>query len=185
MDAMEFNKIAGVVLAALLLIFGGSTLVYEIGKSHGDHKPAYQLVASVDGTGGSDSGSEEEKEPAFSFDVVMPLLASASADSGKSTFKQCSACHTVNEGGANRVGPNLWNIVNRDKADIESFKYSNAMAEKEGDWTYENLALFLHDPKGWMPGTKMNYRGLKKPKDVANMLAYLRSLSSSPAELPQ
>ena len=185
MDSMEFNKIAGAVLSALLVIFGGSTLVYELSKSHGHSEPAYQLVASVDGGHGGGEKEEAKDEGGFSFDEVKALLASADANAGKSTFKQCSACHTVDEGGANRVGPNLWNVVNRDKGSIEGFKYSPAMSEKEGDWTFENLALFLHDPKGWMPGTKMNYRGVRKPQDVANMLAYLRTLAATPAELPQ
>ena len=59
------------------------------------------------------------------------------------------------------------------------------MAEKDGNWTYEALAGFLHKPKSWLPGTKMGFAGLKKPEDVANVIAYLRSLSANPAELPQ
>ncbi|MEM7774782.1 MAG: cytochrome c family protein [Pseudomonadota bacterium] len=184
MDSMEFNKIAGAVLSALLIIFGGSTLIHELNASHGKHKPAYQLVSADASAEGSESATATEAEAGFSYEEVASLLATASADAGKAKFRQCSACHTVNEGGANRVGPNLWNVVDRDKGSIDGFRYSSAMAEKEGNWSYENLALFLHDPKGWMPGTKMVFRGIAKPQDVANMLAYLRSLSSAPKPLP-
>lgn len=187
MDSMEFNKIAGVVLAALLFIFGGSTLIHEVTASHDDHaKPAYQLADVEDG--GDDHGGDAkkaDKKEAFSFAQVVPLLKEASADAGKSKFKACAACHTANDGGPNRVGPNLWNIVSRDKASVDGFKYSGVLKEKGGKWTYEDLTLFLHAPKKWAPGTKMAYKGLTKPKDLANMLAYLQSLSASPVAFPE
>ncbi len=186
MDAKDINNLLGIVLAALLLIFGGGVLIEELTAHHGHGKPAYQLVASADeGDASQAEADEKEAEPeGFSFAQVQPLLADASADAGKSAFKQCSACHTVNDGGANRVGPNLWGIVSRAKAAVDGFSYSNALTEKGGEWTYEDLALFLHDPKGWAPGTKMAYRGIKRPKDVANMLAYLQSLAAEPVPYP-
>lgn len=188
MDAFEFNKIAGVVLSALLIVFGGSTLIEEF-AGHGPEEPVYQL-AVVSQESGEAAGTEtaDAAEPAgdaFSFEQVAGLLQQASADQGKTQFRQCSACHTVDQGGANRVGPNLWNIIGRDIALVDAFSYSKVLAEMEGDWTYENLALFLHAPKEWAPGTKMNYPGLKSPQAVANMLAYLRTLSSEPAPLPE
>jgi cytochrome c len=185
MDGLEFNKIAAAILAALLIAFGGSTLVYEVTKDHGHAKAGYDLGGAV-GVASASSETEtakEEEKPIF--EEVKPLLASASADDGAKVFGKCKACHTVNEGGANRAGPNLWEVVNRDKGAIDAFNYSTAMAEKEGEWTYEALAGFLHKPKDWLPGTKMGFAGLKKPEDLANVIAYLRSLSANPAELPQ
>lgn len=186
MDSFEFNKIAGVVLTALLIIFGGRTIIEEFVVSHGPQEPAYQLAEVPDETAeATETASAQPAEEGFSFEKVASLLQSASAEAGQSQFRQCSACHTVNEGGANRVGPNLWNIVGRDIGVVDGFNYSSAMAGLDGDWTYEKLALFLHDPKGWLPGTKMAYAGIEKSEGVANMLAYLRSLSNDPAPLPE
>lgn len=185
MDALEFNKIAAAVLMALLIAFGGSTLVYELTKSHGHAEAGYDLgsVVGLASLGETTETAQEEEKPIF--DEVKPLLASASVDEGVKVFGKCRACHTVNDGGASRAGPNLWEIVNRDLGADGAFNYSTAMAEKEGNWTYEALAGFLHRPKAWLPGTKMGFAGLRKPEDVANVIAYLRSLSANPAELPQ
>ncbi|MEM1306106.1 MAG: cytochrome c family protein [Pseudomonadota bacterium] len=183
MDSMEFNKIAGAVLAALLLIFGGSVLIQELTHHKELEQPGYDLAQFVTMPDpAAVAPAEEEAKPIF--EVVQPLLASASVEAGQRVFNACKACHSVNEGGANKIGPNLWNIVGRDIGADDSFKYSNAMAGKEGDWSFEALAGFLHKPKTWLPGTAMGYAGIRKPEDVASMLAYLRSLSDSPKDLP-
>lgn len=185
MDALELNKIAAAILVALLIAFGGSTFVYEVTKDHGHAKVGYDLGSVVGvATASTETEAAQEEEKPF-YEQVQPLLASASVDDGAKVFGKCKACHTVNDGGANRAGPNLWEVVNRDKAAIEAFSYSSAMAGKDGNWTYEALAGFLHKPKDWLPGTKMAFAGLRKPEDVANVIAYLRSLSANPAELPQ
>ncbi|MEO1651132.1 MAG: cytochrome c family protein [Pseudomonadota bacterium] len=183
MDSMEFNKIAGAILSALLIIFGGSVLVHEVSATHKVEKAGYDIAKFVTISTAPSAEPEVEDKPIF--EAVKLLLASAEAGEGQKTFKACAACHSVNEGGANKIGPNLWNIVNRDIGAIDGFKYSNAMAKKEGNWGYEQLAGFLHQPKGWLQGTKMAYRGIRKPEDVANMLAYLRTLASTPAALPE
>ena len=101
-------------------------------------------------------------------------------------MKKCTACHTFDEGGANKVGPNLWNVVGRPIASAGSYKYSDGLQEKSGDsWSYENLDGYLHKPKDWAPGTKMSFAGLKKVKERADLIVYLRSLSDSPAPLPE
>ena len=111
---------------------------------------------------------------------ITPLLAAADVNAGKKKSKACAACHTFDKGGADRVGPNLWDIVGRDKAGTAGFAYSDALVEKGGAWDYEALNAFLAKPKKYTPGTKMNYAGLKKEKDRANLIAWLRSLSDSP-----
>lgn len=115
---------------------------------------------------------------------VLAMLASADTAKGARVFKKCAACHTVDKGGKNKVGPNLWNIVNAERAKVDGFKYSNAMAEKSGKWDFESLNNFMVRPKSYIPGTKMAFAGLKKASDRANLLAYLRSLADSPAPLP-
>jgi cytochrome c len=115
---------------------------------------------------------------------VAPLLASANVENGKAKFRLCAACHTPAEGGKNLIGPNLWNIVNRPRAAADGFSYSPALKGKGGTWTYEDLNSFIANPKQYLPQTKMAFTGLPKPEDRADVIAYLRTLSPSPAPLP-
>jgi cytochrome c len=115
---------------------------------------------------------------------VAPLLAAANIENGKAKFRLCVACHTPAEGGKNLVGPNLWNIVNRARGAADGFSYSPGMKAKGGAWSYEDLNSFLANPKQFLPQTKMAFAGLPKPEDRADVIAYLRTLSPSPAPLP-
>ena len=117
--------------------------------------------------------------------AVVALIAKGNSDKGKNGFKKCKACHTVAKGGAKKVGPNLWNIVARGKASSAGFKYSKAMKGLGGTWSYADLAGFLNKPKKFLPGTKMSFAGVKKNADLADLMAYLRSLSDSPQPLPK
>ena len=108
---------------------------------------------------------------------IDQLLAVANATRGKKIFKKCGACHTTDQGGKNKVGPNLWNIVGRSVAAIESFNYSNAMASRGGSWSIASLNEFLANPKKSLPGTKMSFSGVKKDGDRANVLLFLQGLS--------
>ena len=117
------------------------------------------------------------------------LLASANPEAGDAVFKKCAACHTAEKGGANKVGPNLWDIVNRPVASHEGFAYSAAMKEfSQGGsvvWDYDHLSNFLHAPEGLVKGTAMSFAGVKKPDERANLIAYLRTLSDSPRRCPK
>jgi cytochrome c len=113
------------------------------------------------------------------------LLASASAERGQQAVRVCSACHSFDQGGPNKIGPGLWGVLGRDIASHEGFSYSPALAEKEGTWDYETLDAYLADPRNWAPGTKMAFAGVKKPEDRADVIAYLRSLSDNPEPLPE
>lgn len=184
MDSWEFNKIAAAVLAALLLAFGSSTVV---GLMHGEHgggheKAGYKLPVEVaDASGG---GHETAAKQEFEFGPVAAAMQTATAAAGESVFKKCKTCHTPNEGGKNAVGPNLWGIVGSEKGAHEGFSYSKGMKEKGGKWDFDALAHFIHKPNSYIKGTKMSFAGLKDTNDLANVLVYLRSLSSNPAPLP-
>jgi cytochrome c len=116
---------------------------------------------------------------------ISALLASADAEAGSKVARKCSACHSFEEGGPNKVGPNLYDLVGREIASHEGYSYSDALSSKAGSqWDYESLAAFLTDPKAWAPGTKMSFAGVKKPEELADLIAYLRSLSANPAPLP-
>ena len=98
--------------------------------------------------------------------------------------QQCKSCHTVDKGGANKVGPNLWSVVGRKKASHDGFSYSSALQGKGGDWSYEDINHMIFKPQGYVRGTKMAFAGLVKEQDRADVIAYLRTMSDSPAPLP-
>ncbi|MCP1336885.1 c-type cytochrome [Futiania mangrovi] len=184
MNSFEFNKIAGGVLLAALVTLGLGTLAEIVFHPDELEEQAYK-VAGLESGGGEAAGAAEAA-PEVS---VIALLATgdigAMASAGEGAARACAACHTFDNGGANRVGPNLWGIVGANIGHLDNFSYSSALQEKEGTWTYEALDGFLANPRGWAPGTKMSYAGMKKPEDRAEMIAYLRSLSDSPQPLPE
>lgn len=184
MDSFYFNKIAGAVLAALLVAFGSGTLAGIIRGGHDDHghgKPGFALAVKD-----APAASTGAAAPAaFSFATIAPLLKTASAEDGRGVFAACRACHTVDKGGKPGQGPNLYGVVGRDVASNPDFpRYSAAMKSHKGQWTLENLAAYLHDPKGAVPGNQMAYAGVKSNPDLASLLLYLRGQSDSPVPLP-
>ena len=181
MDFFELNKIGGSLLATIFVIFGLSFVAdFVFEPDHAD-KPGYVIEVANAATGGEDTAKEEEPE-----ESVLAMIGDADPAAGQKVAKKCAACHTFDNGGANKVGPNLWNIVNRKPGVHEGFSYSNALVEygNTTNWTFEALDAYLTNPKTAIPGNKMSFAGLKKTKDRASMLAYLRSLADTPAELP-
>lgn len=181
MDGWEFNKIAGAVLAALLLAFGFGTVIEILAEGHAAYKPGYELPFKAPAEGASTTPAGK----AFSYSEVAALLKTASPESGQAVFKRCTACHTADKGGKAGTGPNLWGIVGRDMASSPTFpRYSPAMKSKGGKWDFESLANYLHDPRAYIPGNQMAFAGIKSNQELADLLAYLRTLSDSPVPLP-
>ena len=120
------------------------------------------------------------EQPAAQQPAAQPAAAGAGDPAkGKKVFNKCKACHFADKE-KNKVGPHLVGIIGRPVASVEGFKYSPAMqgkASEIGNWTKENLTKYLSNPKGFVPGNKMAFAGLKKPEDIANLLAYLESLA--------
>ena len=178
MDSLEINKIVACILVVALVVIGLSNLteiLYEVEKP----EVAHYIIEGVDDEPATiDTAVSEEVEEI----PIQILLASASVDKGAKVFKKCSNCHVPNEGGANKIGPALWNIVNKDIGGAD-FAYSNAMSSYGGKWSYEELNGFLKNPKKYIEGTKMSFAGLKKETDRANVILYLRSLSNNPAPI--
>jgi len=183
MDSFELNKVVGAVLGTVFVVFTVSLVSDAIFSSHAPETPGYAIAAVESGAAdsGGDGGAAAES--------ILPLLASASAEAGAGVFKRCAACHTTEEGGANKAGPNLYGVVDRPVASHAGFSYSAAMqAFSEGGsvvWDYEHLDHFITNPKAHIPGTAMAFAGLKKVDDRANVVAYLRTLAASPAPLPE
>jgi cytochrome c len=114
---------------------------------------------------------------------ITSLLAAYDPAAGKRAYNKCKTCHTSKKGGKNRVGPNLWNVVGREKGGVEGFKYSNAMKLKGGTWTFADLNAFLSNPRVFVIGTRMSIKGYKDPLQRATLIGYLRTLSDNPKAL--
>ena len=178
MDELGFNKLfAGFLMAGLLLLAG--IKLAEVMVPHSDlAENAYKIEMPEVSDVADAAPFAKVPEP------IMAMLADADIAAGEKLSKKCSACHVFNAGGAAKVGPALWNIVNTAIGASEGFAYSSAMAGFGGAWDYASLNAFLAKPKAYMAGTKMNFVGLKKPKDRANMIAWLRQQADAPVALP-
>lgn len=120
----------------------------------------------------SANGTAVKKEEAKPIDLAT-LLQNADFDRGAKISKKCASCHSFNKGGAAKVGPNLYNIIGKNRATMPGFSYSKAMLEKGGSWDKESINQFITKPKDFMPGTKMGFAGLKKPQDRADVILFL------------
>ncbi|WP_353628581.1 c-type cytochrome (plasmid) [Sulfitobacter sp. TCYB15] len=141
-------------------------------------------VATV--AGGSDPAANSDAsaptEDAAAAEPETPgaeILAQGDPAAGEKVFRKCKACHTVEEDGPSRVGPNLYGIVGASVAAVDGFRYSGALTDHGDDWTPDRLAAFLANPRKAVPGTKMSFAGLRKPEDQADVIAYLASLSDA------
>ena len=177
MDALRFNKIAAALLSGILLIMVFGKIGNILVNPETDISNAYPIEVPEKNQIKSKVVEEVVIEP------VLALLATANLESGQKISKKCVACHGFDSGGPNKVGPNLYNIVNKDQGKAD-YAYSKVLASLSGKWTYEELNKFLYKPKLYSKGTKMNYAGLSKTKDRANLIAWLRTKSDSPASLP-
>lgn len=180
MDSFEYNKLIGAFLGTVFVVFSVSLISDAIFAAPAPEKPGFAIEAAEEG-GGEAGGPAAAEEP------IAVLLASANAEAGAAVFKKCGACHTGEKGGANKVGPNLWGIVNRPVASHEGFSYSAGMKEFAAGgtvWDYDHLNHFLTSPKALVKGTAMSFAGVKKPDERANLIAYLRTLADTPVPLP-
>lgn len=179
MDSFEFNKVAGAVLGTALLV-----MALSIGSDIVFHQPVPEKAGFVidvpkEGTGGN--------TPPPVVEPIAVRLAKADPKAGANTAKACLACHTLQKGEPAKIGPNLWGVVGGPNAHMPGFGYSEALEKRKAEgktWTFEELDLFLTDPKGHIPGVAMNFGGIKDPQARANVIDYLRTLSDSPLPLP-
>jgi len=180
MSGLEVNKILAAIIMALLIMAVISFVGDLIVNINGEKKEtAYKIkVPEVD------SDHSETTNKLHITESISPLLMNASLEKGKKLFKKCGSCHNYEKGSANKVGPNLWNIINRPKASVDGFAYSKALLDIGGEWTYEELSEFLYKPKQYVEGSKMNFSGLKKAEDRANLILFLRDHSDNPVPLP-
>ncbi|KRQ93449.1 c-type cytochrome [Bradyrhizobium valentinum] len=179
MDSFELNKILGAILGTCLVLLVTSFAAQAIFAPVKPEKPGFEIAVKEDTKAG---GAKEAAAPS---EPIEKLLQTASVEKGTAAAKKCAACHTFEKGGPNRVGPNLFGVLNEPKGQGRGgFNFSAALKGKGGTWTYEDLNKFLANPKAFVPGTAMGFAGISKDSERADVIAYLRSLSDSPAPLP-
>jgi cytochrome c len=178
MGDLFWNKVIGALLATALGIFGIKELGHALIHSPEPAVPGYKIAVA------DAAGSKEKEVKTVEVVSLAQLLSEASASSGERVAKKCAACHDFTKGGPNKIGPNLWNVLGRTAGTHEGYGYSDAMKAYGKVWNYENLDAFVSSPKNTVPKTAMGFAGLKKAKDAANLLAYLRTLSDAPLALP-
>ena len=173
------NKIiVSIVLAVILVLVINkiADVIYYVEKPE---KSAYQ-VAII--TTGSTTTTEKNSEDVVSGNI-MTLFASTSAADGAKVFKKCAACHSIAQGGSNKIGPALWGILGRKAGSISDYKYSKAMASHGKAWSFDEMNSFLIKPKDWIKGTKMSFAGLKNAKDRAAVILYMNENTDNPLPL--
>lgn len=175
MSSLEINKIVGAIVATALCI----VVIGTIGDALVDPDEHAAPVAVA-----TKEPAPKVAAAAAAIESLAVRLASADVAKGKKLFKKCAACHTTASGGKNKIGPNLWNVVNAERGKKTGFGYSKPLMAMAGNWSYDSLDAFLAKPKAYIKGTKMAFSGIKKPRDRAAVIAFLRALSDSPAPLP-
>ncbi len=179
MDSFEINKIVAAILMVALLVIGIgklSEIVFHVEKPE---KPGY--VVELDQVTTSSLPKETISETKVDIAALMSL---GDVASGEKIFKKCAACHSINKGGKNNIGPALYNVVGRKIGGIADYKYSKALVEYDKEWSFEELNGFLIKPAKWIKGTKMAYAGLRKESDRASVIKYLNQNSDNPLPLP-
>lgn len=178
-SSLEGNKLMAAVLTAGIIAMGSGVFSRILYNPHFPEENAYR-VEGLEGGGAvaESSPAETEAKP------LGVLLASADPGAGEAVAKKCASCHNFGKGEPNKIGPHLWDVVNRPIGSDPDFNYSAAMKGHGGNWDYEALYAFLKAPKEYVPGTKMAFAGLSKSDERVNLIAYLRSLSDEPAPLP-
>jgi cytochrome c len=165
----RFNTIAGWVLGGGIVLLGGMLVAGEMFSDHSGAK-GYPIEGVVEeGAGGAAAADPP----------IAALLASADPGRGAQLFKQCAACHTITNGGANGLGPNLWGVLGKPHGHLPNFAYSDALKSKEGNWDWEQMNQWLRSPRAYAPGTKMTFAGLSDPQGRADLILYINQQGSN------
>jgi cytochrome c len=132
-------------------------------------------TAAAPATPSTPATTPVEAEPSEAFAALPEPYKSADYNRGRRTFKLCQSCHTLNEGGQNLVGPNLYGMFGRDIGAVEGYTYSKAVQDSDIVWTPEILGEWLESPRNFLPGNKMSFAGVRKPEDRTAVIAYIMS----------
>jgi cytochrome c len=163
------NTIMGWVLGAGIVALGLGSLTSHLWKGHAPEKAGYEVAGGEGGGGAAAAGPS-----------IETLLQTADPAKGEEVFKKCAACHTINSGGANGIGPNLFGVMGDHIGQGRGgFAFSDALKSVGGGWTWQQMDAWLTSPRRFANGTKMSFAGLSNPEDRANLMAYLNSQGSN------
>ncbi len=171
------NKIIVSIVFAVILVLGINKITDVIFYVEKPEKSAYQVTTATTTT---DTASAETNSESGN---IMALFASTSAAEGAKVFKKCAACHSISEGGSNKIGPALWGVLGRKAGSLPDYKYSKAIIAYAKPWSFEEMNGFLIKPKEWIKGTKMAFAGLKNEKDRAAVILYMNENTNNPLPL--
>ena len=169
----EIQKIITSIVIVVLVVLGIaklSNIIFQVEENVVAYK--VEIEDKVE------ASKEEEKIN------ISAFLAMGSVEHGKKVFKKCAACHSINEGGKNKIGPALWSVMSRKSGELNDYKYSKALSDHGKQWDFEEMNGFLLKPTTWIKGNKMGFAGLKDDKDRASVILYLNENSSQPLPLP-
>tara|TARA_B100001250_G_scaffold390042_1_gene389665 strand:- start:93 stop:617 length:525 start_codon:yes stop_codon:yes gene_type:complete len=174
MNSFEINKIVAAIIVTVIVVYGIgriSDLIYDKDSD----VVAYKVEAPESSAIQASTESSAD---------ISALLALGDIAHGEKQFKKCKACHSIKQGGGNKIGPKLWNVMFRPIGSIADYKYSKALLSYGKEWNWEEMNGFLIKPAKWIKGNKMGFAGLKDEKDRASVILYLNQYSDSPKELP-
>ena len=163
----NFNTFAGWTLFAGIVALGSMIVTGEYFKSEAPEKGGYAVADAAPVEGG---GAEVAKPTNF---------AAGDVTKGVEVFKKCASCHSITQGGANGIGPNLYGVMGQKHGHIAGFAYSTGLLAKPGNWDFAGMDAWLKSPKKYAEGTKMSFAGLSKPEDRADVIAYLNAQGSN------
>ena len=179
MDSFELNKIIAAILMVALLVIGLGKISDGVFHVKKPKNPGYQVETE------SQLASEASQATVVLEKIdIAAIMELGDVASGEKIFKKCAACHSINKGGKNKIGPALYSVVGRAVGSVDNYKYSKTLASYNKEWTFEELNGFLQKPASYLKGTKMSYAGLRKEKDRASVIKYLNKKSDSPKPLP-
>jgi cytochrome c len=179
MNSFELNKVLGALLGCCLVLLAVNIAAGGIFAPKEPAKPGYEIAVKEEAPEENTAEAPAKEQP------IEALLATASVQRGENIAKQCQACHSLEKDGPNKIGPDLWDVVGRQRASHAGFNYSAPMKAKGGSWTVDDLNQFLTSPKAFVPGTLMTFPGLQRENQRADVIAYLNTLSDNPKPLPK
>ena len=173
------NKIIVSIVFAAILVLGINKIADVIFFVKKPEKSVYQVTIT---TTASTTSAETSLDDTNSGNIML-LFASTSSADGAKIFKKCAACHSIAQGGGNKIGPALWGVLGRKAGTVPGYKYSKSIVAYGKPWSFEEMDGFLTKPKDWIKGTKMSFVGLKNAKERAAVILYMNENTDNPLPL--